>query len=216
MRMRYADTLGSMFPWEVETAVTCLSSSGLPLEFHAHNDLGLAGANSLSAVRAGAAAVSGTILGIGERAGNLALEEFVVALQLSGLGRSRIKHTSLGALCSLTARLSGRDIPPDKPIAGSSVYSHESGIHAAAMLRDPECFQMIDPEKLGLEKGKTVFGVSSGRHALAACLESWGIHLEGSHITRFLCWLRSKARSEKRSYDSESMESLYEEFKQQS
>jgi homocitrate synthase NifV len=215
MRLRYADTLGVMFPWDVETAVEHLLAAGLPLEFHAHNDLGLAGANALAAVRAGASAVSGTVLGMGERAGNLALEEFVVALGLSGLGVSGIRYEFLGTLCRLASELSGRDIPPDKPVAGSAVYSHESGIHAAAVLRDPECFQSFDPVRLGFRRGKTVFGATSGRHALAACLASREIYLDGAEIVRFLCWLQDKARVDKCSFDCEIMESLYEEFQQQ-
>ncbi len=215
MRIRYADTLGIQFPGEVAKVFASLSFVGLPLEYHGHNDFGLALANGLAAVEGGAAAVSATVLGIGERAGNLALEEFATALHFSGKGRTGIQLDKLIPLCRKTAEFSHREIPSDKPIAGSAVFQHESGIHTAALIRDESILQPFSPELVGGGGSTLVFGATSGSHALEEAFTSLGIEAGHEDILGFLVWLRSKARQEKRSYSVNDLEHLYGDYKQQ-
>ncbi len=215
MRIRYADTLGIQFPGEVSDAIRRLYLVGLPLEYHGHNDLGLALANGLAAVDGGASTVSVTVLGIGERAGNLALEEFATALHFSGKHSSGIQLDKLIPLCRKTAEYSGRDIPSDKPIAGSAVFQHESGIHTAALIRDESVFQAFSPELVGGAGSTLVFGATSGSHALVEAFTSLGIDAGIEDIHGFLVWLRQKARQEKRSYSVHDLEYLYGDYKQQ-
>ena len=211
-RVRFADTLGILNPWEVEDAIRRLARVDLPLEFHAHNDLGLATANALAAVRGGASVISGTLLGLGERAGNLALEEFVTVLTLTAFGQVRLDAKQLWPLCTAAARFSGRLVPADKPIVGDAIFQHESGIHAAGIAREAGSFEAYSPRLVGRPDGETVFGVTSGRRGLQAALEKYGIDPEPDELARFLFWVRERARSRKCSYTALQMESLYAEF----
>ena len=217
-RLRYADTLGIQFPRDVTYAIRRLSAAGLPLEYHGHNDLGLATANGLAAVEGGAAAVSSTVLGIGERAGNMAMEEFAMALHFSlsaSAGKTSIRLDRLGEICARTAELCGRRIAPDKPVVGSAVFTHESGIHTAALMKDQTAFQPFSPELVGGVSSGVVFGATSGRHALADGFSSLGIAIGEEDLLEFLAWMRRQARQEKKSYELKDLEQLYGKYQQQ-
>ena len=135
-RLRLADTVGVWNPMEIGAVFTRLRLrvAGLTLGFHGHNDLGMATANSLAAVAAGASSVDVTVGGLGERAGNAALEQVVMALHLSLKRPTGIDTTALWDLCRRVSVASGRAIPEHQPISGSAIHSHESGIHIHALL----------------------------------------------------------------------------------
>jgi len=165
MRLRIADTVGIASPVQVMRLVRILraAAKNMVIEFHGHNDLGMAAANTISAAQAGAQALSVTINGLGERAGNAPLEEIALALPLAAGRSCRLRPEKLQELCSFVARISGRSIPPDKPVTGSLIFTHESGIHCHGLLQNDLAYQPYRPQMVGLQS-KLVLGKHSGRH----------------------------------------------------
>lgn len=163
-RLRIADTVGIGTPFAITALLLELvpSAGEMPIEFHSHNDLGMATANALCAVQAGAAALSVTVNGLGERAGNAALEEVVMGLLLSGDKKCRVRPDRLLPLCTYVAEASRRPIPPGKPITGAMVFTHESGIHCHAMRRDLRSYEPFSGSLLG-RSSKFVVGKHSGK-----------------------------------------------------
>src|SRR5512135_839345 len=151
-RLRFCDTVGILDPFATAEKVGRLVSGlDLPVELHAHNDFGLATANALAGIRAGAEVVSTTVLGIGERAGNAATEEVVMALKhLHGMCTG-IDTGQLSRACGYVARACGRPISPGKPIVGGGIFKHESGIHADGVIKWPGTYEAYPPEEVGLE-----------------------------------------------------------------
>jgi 2-isopropylmalate synthase len=179
------DTVGVAFPNEYAAflrAVTelCPELARVTLSAHCHDDLGLAVANSLAAVEAGAGQVECTVNGIGERAGNAALEEIAMALRVRGDlvdVVTGIEPAELGAASRLVERLTGYAVPANKAIVGANAFAHEAGIHQDGLLKDPATYQIIDPAELGLAMTLPL-GKHSGRHAFTrACFEA-GIQLD--------------------------------------
>jgi homocitrate synthase NifV len=174
-RLRFSDTIGKLDPFEVYTRIWKLRTSvQIPIEIHTHNDFGLAVANALAGIKAGAEFVSATVLGIAERAGSAALEEVVMAAKhVYGL-ETNVDVGVLARLCKAVADASGRPIPVDKPIVGDHIFSHESEIHAAGVIKNPENYEPFSPEEIGLTR-QIVLGKHSGRRALAYRLHRLGI-----------------------------------------
>jgi 2-isopropylmalate synthase len=151
---------------------------------HCHNDLGLAVANTLAGLQAGATQAECTVNGIGERAGNAALEEVVMALEVrqSSFGlRTGVVTREIGVASRLVQQLTGYAVQPNKAIVGANAFAHEAGIHQDGMLKDAETYQIMDPAQLGLVMTLPL-GKHSGRHAFArACAEA-GIQLDGEAL----------------------------------
>ncbi|MDR1938497.1 MAG: homocitrate synthase [Tannerellaceae bacterium] len=182
-RVRIADTVGVLTPLETMNLIRGVRESfpSMLIDFHGHNDLGMATANAVTAWQSGATALSVTVNGLGERAGNAALEEVVMALaQLHPA--SRYASTTLFALCQYVSLLSDRPIPPDKPISGSMVFSHESGIHAKATLAHTTAYQAFDGERVGRESSRILFGKHSGKGALIALLKKYNIQINEEEL----------------------------------
>ncbi len=150
-RVRLADTVGIWNPFAVYDAFhrVGLAAPELVLGCHAHNDLGMAVANSLAALRAGAQTLDGTVLGLGERAGNAALEQLVVAAHVSQGVDLGVRMQALPELCALVARCAGRVIAVDTPVVGANAFLHTSGIHVHGLLRDRTTFEPYAPELCG-------------------------------------------------------------------
>jgi homocitrate synthase NifV len=161
-RMRIADTVGIATPFSITAILTeLLASNGMALEFHGHNDLGMATANAICAVQAGVEALSVTVNGLGERAGNAALEEVAMAIALSEGQKCGIRSAKLMPLCTYIANASHRPIPANKPITGSLVFTHESGIHCNGMFKDPRSYEPFSGSLLG-RSSEFVMGKHSG------------------------------------------------------
>jgi homocitrate synthase NifV len=177
-RFRFADTLGLLDPFSTYEYIKQLrEATDLPIEFHGHNDLGLATANTLAAMRAGASAASVTVLGLGERAGNAPLEEIAVALPRTADARTAIDLTRLERLAGLVAHAARDSIPRAKPIVGADIFTHESGIHVAGLLSDVRTYQGLDPAMLG-RRHKVVIGKHSGIAAVRAVCAAAGLNVE--------------------------------------
>jgi len=172
-RLRIADTSGVALPSTVRDLVRTVRKAvpGLALDFHSHNDMGMASANAVTAFESGAEALSVTVNGLGERAGNAALEQVAMALSRISPGICDIQTHLLTAVCACVAKAADRPIPPDRPITGRDVFRHESGIHCAGLIENPEAYQPFPPETVGREKAAFVLGRHSGskmiRHLLA-------------------------------------------------
>jgi len=183
VRVRYADTLGAQEPFGVREAIAGLvARSRVPVEYHGHNDLGLATANALAALSAGAMA-SVTVGGLGERAGNASLEQVACASAMLRRDDLGIALASLAPLAELVSELSGRPIPADKPLVGSAAFAHESGIHVDAILKSPETYEFVRPEALG-KRRVFVPGTHSGKAALRHCARALGYDLKGTELDR--------------------------------
>jgi 2-isopropylmalate synthase len=178
------DTVGYSVPEELTRFLRnvvrlCPELARVKLSVHCHNDLGLAVANSLAGVRAGARQIECTINGIGERAGNAALEEIVVALRVRGDARgarTSVDPTQIAPTSELVSQLTGYAIQRNKPVVGVNAFAHEAGIHQDGMLKDASTYQIIDPGELGLASSLPL-GKHSGRHAFARACEAAGMAL---------------------------------------
>ena len=199
-RVRIADTVGILTPHGVARLISEIKKAtpDMPLEFHGHNDLGMATANTVAAAEAGADALSVTANGIGERAGNAALEEVSMAIACGTNLTTGIHLTELPHLCALTEEISRIISSPTKPITGSNIFTHESGIHAHALLKDPSAFQPFLPTTLGRRDHAIVAGKHSGTSALAHLLATQGVHAPRATLANLLPTIRREAESKKR------------------
>src|SRR5581483_1342943 len=183
------DTVGYCLPDEHasflhEMQRLCPALRSVTLSVHCHDDLGLAVANSLAGVGAGATQVECTVNGIGERAGNASLEEVVMALRVrrdalraeTGVVPGEIGHAS-----ALVSRLTGYSVPRNKAIVGANAFAHEAGIHQDGMLKDADTYQIMDPTELGLTMTLPL-GKHSGRHAFARACAAAGITLSREEL----------------------------------
>ena len=187
------DTVGFATPDQVEALFRGLraavpESEAAVLSFHGQDDLGLATANSLAAIRAGARQVEVTVNAIGERAGNTSLEEVVLALRVHGerLGvASSVDTTGIHALSELVAERSGIAVPPNKAVVGRNAFRHASGIHQDGVLKQRETYEVIDPAWIGHPTGsEIVLGKLSGRAGFAARVRALGIALGEAELER--------------------------------
>ena len=176
------DTVGCTLPADYATFVAGVRRRlpGVTLSVHCHDDLGLAVANTLAGVQAGAGQVECTVNGIGERAGNAALEEVVMALRtraaLFGVD-SAVDAREIARASRLVARCSGVRIPPNKAVVGANAFAHESGIHQDGVLKERTTYEIMSPESVGIDGSRLVLGKHSGRHALRRRLEEMGYAL---------------------------------------
>jgi len=215
-RLRYADTLGVMEPFGVHEAIATLRGiSDLEIEMHAHDDLGLATANTLAACRAGATHVNTTVNGLGERAGNAPLEE--VALGLSKLyGMSTGVDLSLfPALSDAVADASGRPVAWQKSVVGAGAFTHEAGIHVDGLLKDPETYQSFDPGEVG-RSHHLVVGKHSGAHGIMNAYARMGLTLSPAEARELLPDIRAFAERAKRSPADHELLFLYQRLISQS
>ena len=177
-RLRFADTLGILEPFGLARRIRRLArNSGLQIEMHAHDDLGLATANTLAAIRAGASHVNTTVNGLGERAGNAPLEEVVVGAEKL-LGRhTGIDLRGFPVLSRRVAQAANRPVPWQKSVVGDGAFTHEAGIHVDGLLKDPRNYQGIDPSEVG-QRHRIVLGKHSGHRAVMAVYAGLGVDLD--------------------------------------
>jgi len=211
-RFRYADTMGMLDPFTTRDVFRELRKScALELEIHAHNDLGLATANTLAAVLGGASHLNTTANGLGERAGNAPLEEVVMALQhLYGI-TTGVSPRHLPEVSQLVAEASGRPIPVNKSVVGEAVFTHESGVHVSGLLRDPVNYQSIDPKELGRDH-RLVLGKHSGTAAIQWAYRQLGISIDERRAQAVLQLLREHSSQNKRQPNTDELHSFLNEL----
>ncbi|MDA3732920.1 2-isopropylmalate synthase [Niameybacter massiliensis] len=186
------DTVGYTSPEEFFTLIKGIrenvpSIDKVDISVHCHNDLGLAVANSLAAIKAGATQIECTINGIGERAGNAALEEIVMNLgvrrDLYNLG-TNINTKEIYRTSKLLSSITGVKVQPNKAIVGENAFAHESGIHQHGVLANKETYEIMTPESIGLTENKMVLGKHSGRHAFVDRIKTMGYTLEEDALNK--------------------------------
>lgn len=199
------DTVGYITPKQYGDIFSFLKKNvrnieKISLSAHCHDDLGMAVANSLAAIEAGATQIEGTINGIGERAGNAAIEEVAVALYIrkdyyqaeTRLNLQEIKRTS-----SLVSKLTGMIVPPNKAIVGKNAFAHESGIHQDGVLKEKTTYEIISPQLVGVQSNAMVLGKHSGRHAFRTRIQELGYLLTEEEVNRLFVRFKDLADKKK-------------------
>jgi homocitrate synthase NifV len=214
-RIRFADTLGVLDPFAVAERIGALRRvTDLEIEMHAHDDLGLATANTLAAARAGATHLNTTVNGLGERAGNAPLEEVVLGLrQCYGIDTG-IDLKKFPALSQKVASASGRPVHWQKSVVGEGVFTHEAGIHIDGLLKHPDNYQGFDPQLVGREH-RFVLGKHSGKGGVQAVYAAFGEALADPEATRLLEDIRHFVHNAKRPPSADELLALLDEVRQQ-
>lgn len=209
LRFRFADTLGMLDPFTTFERIDLLKkTTDLQIEIHAHDDFGLATANSLAAVRAGATHVNTTVNGLGERAGNAPLEEVVMALRhLHGIDTG-VDMYFYHDLSNMVAKASGHGVAANKSIVGSAVFTHEAGIHVDGLLKNPLNYQPFDPAEVGMAHSM-VLGKHSGASAVIKAYADIGIVLSKIEAQKILSRVREFAYRTKHSPEQNDLHQIY-------
>jgi homocitrate synthase NifV len=207
-RFRFCDTVGILDPFTTWERVSALVAGiDIPVEMHTHDDLGLATANALAGVRAGARSVNVTVNGLGERAGNAALEEVVVGLRLLLGVDPGLDATRLNELSGVVARASRAPVPPWKAVVGGNAFAHEAGIHVDGVLEDPALYEPFAPEMVGARRKVTV-GKHSGRAAVRHMLAMNGHPIDEEAAQGILDRVRTLSTRLRRGLTEEELLSL--------
>ncbi len=211
-RFRFADTLGIMEPFGTLAIFQRLRAAvDLELEMHAHDDLGLATANTLAAALGGASHVNTTVNGLGERAGNAALEEVVMGLHKLYGFQVNVDLTGLPALSQRVAAAANRPLSWHKSLVGEGAFTHEAGIHVDGLLKHPLNYQGVDPAELG-RSHRLVLGTHSGPRAVRRIYGELGIALSPSQAAAVLTRIRTFVRRTKRPPEPSELETFYREI----
>src|SRR5256885_16426546 len=205
------DTVGYTMPAEFAALIHAIRQrvkgiENVTISAHCHNDLGLAVANSLAAVEAGARQVECTINGIGERAGNASLEEVVMALNVRADRlpfKSGIDTRNLYSTSQLLSQIIGFGVQPNKAIVGRNAFAHEAGIHQHGVISNPLCYEIMTPESVGVPANELVLGKQSGRHALALRFGELGYTLTREELDSAYHRFTDLADRKKRIYDQD-------------
>jgi 2-isopropylmalate synthase len=205
------DTVGYTLPNEYSNLIRTVKEKvvgdkQVTISVHCHNDLGLAVANSLAAIEAGARQVECTINGIGERAGNCSLEELVMALVVRGDKmpfENKIETTQLYPTSQLLSSIISFGVQPNKAIVGRNAFAHEAGIHQHGVLSNPLCYEIMTPQSVGVPSNNIVLGKHSGRHALVARYRELGYQLEREEISEVYSKFTALADRKKNIYDQD-------------
>jgi 2-isopropylmalate synthase len=215
------DTVGYTLPSEFSRLVTTVrervvGDKPVTISVHCHNDLGLAVANSLAAIAAGARQVECTINGIGERAGNASLEELIMAMHVRADQlpfESNVKTRELYPTSQLLSSIIGFEVQPNKAIVGRNAFAHEAGIHQHGVINNPLCYEIMTPESVGVPANNLVLGKHSGRHALALRYEELGFSLDQIELDSAYRRFTELADRKKRIYDQDLISLLSAEMK---
>lgn len=208
-RLRYCDTIGILDPMTSHNNIAELRTyTDMDIEMHTHNDFGMATANAFTAVQAGAKFVDTTVLGLGERAGNAALEELVMGLKhIEGIDMG-MRLDRLTGLAGMVSRYAGKTISSSKAIVGSEVFYHESGIHADGVAKLPQNYEPFTPEEVGLTR-KLVIGKHSGSSVIEDKLAGYGIKLDARKAKKILSKVRETAISKKDAISNDELFQIY-------
>lgn len=212
-RLRYCDTLGTLEPFRAYQEIKDLIDKvGIDVEMHTHNDFGMATANAIAGIRAGAKYVNTTVTGLGERAGNAALEEVVMALKHVENVDLNFDTCRFRELAEYVAHASGRQIPIWKAVVGTNCFAHESGIHADGVIKNPKNYEIFSPEEVGLTR-QLVVGKHSGSATLIHKFNEFGIELPEEEAAEMLVSVRSMAIQLKRALFEKELIYIYNEMK---
>jgi homocitrate synthase NifV len=210
-RVRLSDTVGILNPTGTSNLIASVrgAEKTIPLEFHAHNDLGMATANTLAAYMAGAECLSTTVNGLGERAGNAPMEEVAMALELSAGISSTLCTGKFAAVCDYVAEVSKRPISLSKPISGKMVMTHESGIHTGCLLKDRQTYQPFPAKLVGRTEQDFLIGKHSGKSTILYFLSEANLPIDEASCMLLLAEVKTLSEKLKRALTKEEFLSLY-------
>jgi len=211
-RLRYCDTVGILDPFNtMENVRAILKEVDIEIEMHTHNDFGMATANTLAGMLAGANHLGVTMIGLGERAGNAALEEVVMSLKHLYKIDLGIKTEIFREVAEYVSRAAHRELPAWKAIVGSNMFCHESGIHGDGVLKHPGNYEPFEPQEVGLQR-QIVVGKHSGSAALKAKFAEYGIHLTDHQTEELLPRIRAHAVGMKRPLFDKELVYIFEDY----
>ncbi|MCL4321637.1 MAG: homoaconitate hydratase [Deltaproteobacteria bacterium] len=212
-KYRYSDTVGMLNPLKTFENIKKITSlfKGIIIEIHTHNDFGMASANSVAALAAGADSLSGSISGIGERAGNCALEEVIAYLNF--IENKKIKFDFIKAknLAKFISKITKRPIPVYKPIFGKNIFYHEAGIHTDGILKNPINYEAYPPEYAGTKR-KLLIGKHSGSAAIKYKLNKMGLQMNNEDAKNILDIVKAESVKLKRCLTDKEIESIYNDY----
>jgi homocitrate synthase NifV len=213
-RLRLADTVGLLNPFSTTSIVASIRklNANFPLEFHGHNDLGMATANTLAAWMAGADCLSTTVNGLGERAGNAPMEEVALAIEFSTGTTCGLKTDRFTGLSRYVEAASGRTNSASKPVTGSMVLAHESGIHTRCLLQDRNTYQLIPADRIGQQEQELLLGKHSGKATIRHHIERCGLPFDDARCQLLLDQVRRISEKQKRLLSQDELVLLYHEL----
>lgn len=208
-RFRFCDTVGIMDPFTIRKKIERIhNATDFDIEMHTHNDFGMATANAIGGVLGGASYVGVTVNGLGERAGNAALEEVLMTMIHVLKYDSKIDTRRFKELSEYVSKASGRELPAWKAIVGNNMFRHESGIHADGALKDPKNYEAFDPQEVGLQR-QIVIGKHSGKAAIVNKFREYDIELSDTEASLVLEQVRRVSVNLKRSLFDKELVSIY-------
>lgn len=212
-RFRYCDTVGIMEPFKLRDEISYLyNKTKFDIEMHTHNDFGMATANAIAGIVGGANHIGVTVNGLGERAGNAALEEVIMALKFVYGYETNIDTTKFREISKYVSQASGRALPPWKAIVGTNMFRHESGIHADGAMKNPKNYEAFDPSEVGLER-QIVIGKHSGKAAIINKFKEYGIELSPIESENMLELVRQTSVRMKRNLFDKELVEIYKDLK---
>ena len=208
-RFRYCDTVGIMRPHQIYEHISYLSSCDLlEIEMHTHNDFGMATANAISGLEAGAKSVNTTVIGLGERAGNASFEQVLMSLAHLFHEERNIDANALKHVVQLVEKASKQSIPASMPIVGKNIFSHESGIHVNGMLKHEQAYEAFSPDCVGMKRSYPI-GKHSGSSTLLYHLRAMGYEPENEVLNQILPEVREIVTKRKRVLNKKELKALY-------
>lgn len=212
-RFRYCDTVGVMEPFTIrETIEKIHKATNFDIEMHTHNDFGMATANAIAGIVGGANHIGVTVNGLGERAGNAALEEVIMALKFVYGYETDIDTTRFREISKYVSQASGRQLPDWKAIVGTNMFRHESGIHADGAMKNPKNYEAFDPSEVGLER-QIVIGKHSGKAAIVSKFKEYEIELSKEESEVMLELIRQTSVRMKRNLFDKELVEIYKDLK---
>jgi homocitrate synthase NifV len=212
-RFRYCDTVGIMRPHQIYEHVSYLSGLDLlEIEMHTHNDFGMATANAISGLEAGAVSVNTTVIGLGERAGNASFEQVLMSLVHLFKEERFIDAKALHRVVDLVQKASRQHIPSSMPIVGKNIFSHESGIHVNGMIKHEKAYEAFPPQSVGMKRSYPI-GKHSGSSTLSFHLRAMGVEPENEIVHRLLPTVRDLVTERKKVLGKKELKALYNAYK---
>ncbi len=208
-RFRYCDTIGILTPYQTYRNISHLSSLNLlDIEMHTHNDFGMATANSIAGIEAGAKSLNTTVIGLGERAGNASFEQVLMSL-VHQFGEDRkVDASKLKRVIDVVSRTANREIPRSFPIVGEDIFSHESGIHVNGMIKSKNAYEAFDPSEVGGHRYFPI-GKHSGTSTLLYYLQKSGVDINIAKVNQLLPKVRSIVTHRKAVMSEDELKALY-------
>ncbi len=208
-RFRYCDTIGILTPTQTYNTIFDLkNSSNIEIEMHTHNDFGMASANAIAGVEAGAKSINTTVIGLGERAGNASFEQVLMSLKYQFKQDREINPSKLKQLVKLVSLASNQPLSDNMPIVGKNIFAHESGIHADAMIKNDSAYEPFTPQSVGLKRDFPI-GKHSGSSTLKYHLQKCGLEVDSSKLQNLIQNVRDIVTNRKKVLNLKELKELY-------